>query len=178
MQKKVKAKVREIAPRGQTENTTRDLRSYRVELFLLTCISVHQMKFLLRVRVLRDILMRSTLVLGGRSSHLLVLRARSMVGLAPRRLGSGSKGGDKKKSNLNGLRAICIWTTRLSGRIDTDPVIWMSLQCASSSTDVVFCVMSTPRSRNPLYPHSQTAAHIWPPFFAFRPPAPSRPFPV
>ena len=96
LRKKGKAKVRDEAPRGQTENTTRDLRSYRVELFLLTCISVHQMKFLLRVRVLRDILMRSTLVLGGRSSHLLVLRARSMVGLAPRRLGSGSKGGDKK----------------------------------------------------------------------------------
>ena len=34
MQKKVKAikaKVRDIAPRGQTENTTRDLRSYPME---------------------------------------------------------------------------------------------------------------------------------------------------
>ena len=28
---KVGPKVRDIAPRGQTENTTRDLRSYRVE---------------------------------------------------------------------------------------------------------------------------------------------------
>ena len=35
MQKKVKAMVRDIAPRGQTENATRGLRSY-----LFTCISV------------------------------------------------------------------------------------------------------------------------------------------
>ena len=40
MQKKVRAKLRDIAPRGQTENTTRDLRSYRVELFLFASISV------------------------------------------------------------------------------------------------------------------------------------------
>ena len=44
MQKKVKAKLllRDIAPRDQTENTTRDFRSYRVELFLFTCISEHE----------------------------------------------------------------------------------------------------------------------------------------
>ena len=53
MQEKGKAEVRDVAPRGQTENTTRDLRSYRVELFLLTCRSVHQMKFLLPGRAAR-----------------------------------------------------------------------------------------------------------------------------
>ena len=31
-QKKVNAKVRDIAPHGQTQNATRNLRSYRVEL--------------------------------------------------------------------------------------------------------------------------------------------------
>ena len=40
MQKKVKAKVRVVAPRSQTENTTRDLRIYRVELFLF-CLFLH-----------------------------------------------------------------------------------------------------------------------------------------
>ena len=40
MQKKVKAKVRDIAPCGQKENTMRDLYSYRVELFLFTCIPI------------------------------------------------------------------------------------------------------------------------------------------